>query len=54
MPHQMTHFDLEADLAVRCDRRHDSGPFDIIGDVHGCAGELEALLADWIAAPDFD
>lgn len=26
------------------DKRHDSGPFDIIGDVHGCAGELEALL----------
>lgn len=26
------------------DRRGDSGPFDIIGDVHGCAGELETLL----------
>lgn len=26
------------------DRRDDAGPFDIIGDVHGCAGELEALL----------
>lgn len=26
------------------DRRDDFGPFDIIGDVHGCAGELEALL----------
>ena len=26
------------------DRRDDRGPFDIIGDVHGCAGELEALL----------
>lgn len=26
------------------DKRDDSGPFDIIGDVHGCAGELEALL----------
>src|SRR6202042_3256203 len=26
------------------DRRDDSGPFDIIGDVHGCADELEALL----------
>ena len=25
-------------------RRHDSGPFDIVGDVHGCAGELESLL----------
>jgi len=25
-------------------RRYDSGPFDIIGDVHGCALELRALL----------
>ena len=28
------------------DQRHHSGPFDIIGDVHGCADELEALLKD--------
>lgn len=27
------------------DLRHLTGPFDIIGDVHGCAAELEALLA---------
>src|SRR5262245_11592021 len=27
------------------DRRGDAGPFDIIGDVHGCADELETLLA---------
>ncbi|MGJ4970847.1 polynucleotide kinase-phosphatase [Bradyrhizobium sp. HKCCYLRH1073] len=27
------------------DKRHDRGPFDIIGDVHGCADELQALLA---------
>ena len=27
------------------DLRHDRGPFDIIGDVHGCAAELLALLA---------
>jgi len=26
------------------DRRDDAGPFDIIGDVHGCADELLALL----------
>jgi len=25
-------------------RRHESGPFDIVGDVHGCADELETLL----------
>jgi protein phosphatase len=27
------------------DRRGEAGPFDIIGDVHGCADELEELLA---------
>ncbi|TCR65748.1 polynucleotide kinase-phosphatase [Bosea sp. BK604] len=27
------------------DRRDEAGPFDLIGDVHGCADELEALLA---------
>jgi len=27
------------------DKREESGPFDIIGDVHGCCDELEALLA---------
>lgn len=26
------------------DRTHDRGPFDVIGDVHGCADELEQLL----------
>ena len=26
------------------DLRHESGPFDVIGDVHGCLAELEALL----------
>ncbi len=25
-------------------RRHEHGPFDIIGDIHGCADELELLL----------
>ncbi|MET9497078.1 polynucleotide kinase-phosphatase [Streptomyces sp. NPDC006552] len=26
------------------DLRHRTGPFDIVGDVHGCASELESLL----------
>lgn len=29
---------------LACDRRADAGPFDIIGDVHGCFDELCALL----------
>ncbi len=29
---------------LRCDRHDDAGPFDIIGDVHGCVLELQALL----------
>jgi protein phosphatase len=29
---------------LRSDRRDDHGPFDVIGDVHGCRSELEALL----------
>ena len=28
------------------DKRADTGPFDIIGDVHGCADELENLLRE--------
>ena len=37
----------EGDLAHKplpCDFNHVQGPFDIIGDVHGCADELEMLL----------
>jgi protein phosphatase len=36
------------------DRRTDHGPFDIIGDVHGCFAELTALLADLGYAVDAD
>ena len=28
------------------DLRHETGPFDVIGDIHGCRAELETLLAD--------
>lgn len=40
--------EVEAALIERVplwnDRSHEHGPFDIIGDVHGCASELEELL----------
>ena len=29
---------------LACDIRDDGGPFDIVGDVHGCAEELETLF----------
>jgi protein phosphatase len=28
------------------DLRHETGPFDVIGDIHGCRGELEELLGE--------
>src|SRR5262249_45752079 len=31
-------------VALYNDKKEMHGPFDIIGDVHGCCGELEALL----------
>ncbi|HEX5947734.1 MAG TPA: polynucleotide kinase-phosphatase [Acidimicrobiales bacterium] len=36
------------------DRRHEHGPFDFVGDVHGCADELVALLGElgYDVAPD--
>ncbi|HEV7786289.1 MAG TPA: polynucleotide kinase-phosphatase [Thermoanaerobaculia bacterium] len=34
------------------DRRSDRGPFDLIGDVHGCGDELEELLAGLGYEPD--
>ena len=34
-----------ARVPLQCDRRALEGPFDIIGDVHGCLTELLALLA---------
>src|SRR5690606_17359910 len=33
-------------------KKHEHGPFDIIGDVHGCASELEQLLSTLSYAPD--
>ena len=37
--------------ALWCDRRDDHGPFDIIGDVHGCCDEMEELLVELDYAP---
>jgi protein phosphatase len=38
---------------LHTDLRHEHGPFDIIGDVHGCYSELETLLhrLGWQVAP---
>ena len=44
MNRPMTSIQIEGPLLGRTDRRDEQGPFDIIGDVHGCAGELESLL----------
>jgi len=39
-------------VPLRTDRSFDPGPFDIVGDVHGCADELEEILARLDYAPD--
>jgi len=38
------------------DRRSETGPFDIIGDIHGCYDELRELLGElgWIVSEDDD
>jgi protein phosphatase len=41
-------------MSAEPDRRHESGPFDIIGDVHGCCDELEALLGKLGYGVQFD
>ncbi|MFB9375383.1 polynucleotide kinase-phosphatase [Kineococcus gynurae] len=41
-------------VRLRNDRREDTGPFDLIGDVHGCLDELLALLQELGYAVDRD
>src|SRR3954471_17811608 len=36
------------------DLRHETGPFDVIGDIHGCRTELETLLADLGYVVEYD
>ncbi len=42
-PDQIAHAEVHR-VPLWTDRRHETGPFDIIGDVHGCGAELRALL----------
>lgn len=43
LPSQDTEADIER-RRIRTDKRDELGPFDIIGDVHGCVDELITLL----------
>ncbi len=36
------------------DLRHETGPFDVIGDIHGCRTELETLLAELGYVMEYD
>ena len=45
-PSQVDEFEGFERVKMWSDRTHDSGPFDIIGDVHGCMDELLDLVAD--------
>jgi protein phosphatase len=52
-PAEMTNATIER-TRLWTDRRDDVGPFDIIGDVHGCADELRELLSKLGYATDSD
>ena len=52
--HHVTRVTELARAPLACDLRDEHGPFDIIGDVHGCYDELLALF-EWLGyAPDAD
>lgn len=42
-PRRMERLDIRR-TPLRTDLRHLAGPFDIVGDVHGCSSELRTLL----------
>jgi len=44
-PEQMDALETIERTPLWPDKRSENGPFDIIGDIHGCAGELESLLS---------
>jgi protein phosphatase len=44
-PEEVTAATVER-VPLYSDKRHEHGPFDIIGDVHGCCDELQALLRE--------
>ncbi|TXD41293.1 polynucleotide kinase-phosphatase [Lujinxingia vulgaris] len=54
-PEEVDAFEIER-RPVWSDRRDERGPFDIIGDVHGCCTELEELLErlgyTWVASAE--
>lgn len=45
-PEEMDALETIERMPLWPDKRSESGPFDIIGDIHGCAGELESLLEE--------
>lgn len=45
-PSQVDAFEGFERVPMWTDRNHDSGPFDIVGDVHGCLGELIELCKE--------
>lgn len=45
-PEEMDTLEAIERMPLWPDKRSESGPFDIIGDIHGCAGELESLLEE--------
>ena len=49
-PHEIDSVQIRR-VPLWTDRRRETGPFDIVGDVHGCAAELRTLLAKLGYAP---